>query len=151
MVDKMNKKSLVLIVVLALATSMFSTSLAQASSYEDKPNEKFQNYAVTGTYTILTSIIAYDHTYVPSSDQCNKLILTGNEVFSKMQITVGEKTYELNKDFAYSGEIKTTIFAQFNSPMLGFDTHTVAETACSQLTIPDFTHLTANNGALMEL
>lgn len=103
----MNRKILVIPLVLLLAASMAYTSIAQATTYEPKNNEKFDTFNVASSFNIMTWF-GGEKEYIPSIDKVNIYHLSWNETFISYCITVDSKTYNLGTDFIYSGHVKYT-------------------------------------------
>lgn len=93
------KASTVLLVILFMSMIM----LAQAVPLKDKNNDKFQTYTVVSTFSLLQNIfvnyptdltIRADYNYIPSLDNCQKLTISYDEIFSACSITIdGTYTY----------------------------------------------------------
>jgi hypothetical protein len=119
---------LVLVLVLLMSTSMIA--LAQAVPLKDKNNDKFETYTVVSTFSLLKNIfvnyptdltLRADYKYIPSLDNCEKMTISYDEIFSACSITIdGTHTYVMGTDFAYTGHvIWTFVKPEFNSPLLG--------------------------------
>ena len=118
------KASTVLLVILFMSMIM----LAQAVPLKDKNNDKFQTYTVVSTFSLLQNIfvnyptdltIRADYNYIPSLDNCQKLTISYDEIFSACSITIdGTHTYVMGQDFTYAGHVIWTFFKpEFNSPL----------------------------------
>ncbi len=103
------RKIAVVFLVLMVAV-MLAVPIASAVPLEEKNNDKFQDFSVTATYSILPYIFVMDHEYIPSVDQVNKLVISGTEPFISYRVTVGTNTYTMGVDFVYTGLIKITFF-----------------------------------------
>ena len=98
----MNRKISVLVVLL-LSLFMSTVMLAQAVPLKEKNNEKFQTYTVASTFNLLQNIfvnypndltLRADYNYIPSLDNCQKLTISYDEIFSACSITIdGTYTY----------------------------------------------------------
>jgi hypothetical protein len=124
---EMNRKISVLVVLL-LSLFMSTVMLAQAVPLKEKNNEKFQTYTVASTFNLLQNIfvnypndltLRADYNYIPSLDNCQKLTISYDEIFSACLITIdGTHTYVMGQDFEYTGHvIWTFIKPEFNSPL----------------------------------
>jgi hypothetical protein len=111
----MNKKILVfavLLLVLPLCTTMF----AQASPIKDKNNDKFETFQVLGKGSFSASLTG-DWQYIPSLEQCNKVVVSWDEVMTKMLIMVDGNTYLMGTDFTYTGRATIIVYDPvFTSP-----------------------------------
>jgi hypothetical protein len=103
----MNRRVLVVPLVLLLIASMAYASIAQATTYELKNNEKFETFNVSASFNIMTWF-AGEKEYIPSLEKVNIYHLSWNESFISYDITVGSKTYHLGTDFTYTGHVKYT-------------------------------------------
>lgn len=100
----MNKKILVIAVAL-MAVAMLAIPLVNAVSWTLKNNDKFETFAVTGTFPF-SEIALAEHQYIPSKDKVNLLIITYEETFSSMELQIDSNTYVMGTDFAYTGQTK---------------------------------------------
>lgn len=98
----MNKKILVF-AALFLMLPVITASFAQAATWMEKNNEKFQSFESKGTFNAGSAIGSADRTYVPSFDYVNKMISSWSENFISYEIKVGDKIYNLAADFEVSG------------------------------------------------
>ncbi len=112
-------KTAVMVVTLVLLFSLSAVTFAHAVPVKEKNNDKFQTFSVTGTFSFLKFLVG-EHMYIPSTDRVNKLFIEFDETMLAYDITIGEQTYHLNKDFKYIGH---AIFwyddPVFNNPRLG--------------------------------
>lgn len=106
----MNGKIIGLLLTLLLSAVSILVPLVAATPLAEKNNDKFQQFAVTATYDIRPYIFVMEHTYIPSMDQVNKLVISGEEPFVNYAITVGTNTYTMGQDFTYTGFIKLTYY-----------------------------------------
>ena len=104
------KKKMCLILSLALLMAMPTFAFAQAIPIQETINDKFQPYEDTGTYNLVVYRDSAVRTYVPSFDKVNKLVVDVDELFTDYAITIGDNTYVLGKDFAYTGHVTQTYF-----------------------------------------
>ena len=101
------KKTYLVIPILLLTVSMAYASIAQATNYEPKNNDKFQTFTVASSFNIMTWF-GGDKEYTPTIEKVNIYHLNWDETFISYDITVGSKTYHLGTDFSYSGHVKYT-------------------------------------------
>ena len=94
----------VAVVVLAMALLMMFATVAPtlASPIKEKNNAKFEEWYDTGTFSLLM-FLQSEHTYTPSLERINKLVMTFEETMSAYVINVDGNTYTLGVDFTYSG------------------------------------------------
>jgi hypothetical protein len=83
---------------------MASVSLAQATTYEPKNNDKFQDFSVLASFNIMTWL-GGQREYIPTMDKMNIYRLSWDETFLTYDITVGTQTYHLGSDFTYTGHV----------------------------------------------
>ncbi len=116
------KSKFLVLAALLLVLSTATVTFAQAEPLKPKTNEKFQNFAMTGTYDLLYDVFMFDHQYIPSTDNTEKLVMSGEEYFTSMQLTIGDNTYTMGSDFTYKSLLKITYFDPVfpnNAPHIG--------------------------------
>ncbi len=96
------KKTAFIALTVTLLMALSMVTMAQAAPLKEKNNDKFQSFSVTGQFSFL-KFLTGEHTYIPSEDKVNKLIIQFDESMLKYDITIGDRTYNLNKDFKYTG------------------------------------------------
>jgi len=110
-----NRKVTVLFVAL-MAVAMFATPLASAVPWAPKNNAKFEEWYDTGTFSLLM-FLQSEHTYTPSLEKINKLVMAFEETMSAYEIKVDGNTYTLGVDFTYHGLGKDTVIGPvFDGP-----------------------------------
>ncbi|HIJ08655.1 TPA: hypothetical protein HA274_04865, partial [Candidatus Bathyarchaeota archaeon] len=103
------KKTIMIIAVVLLAMAILATPLVSASPIKDRNNDKFQTFAVSASFNIVSWLTA-PHEFIPSEDNVNKYEMNFDEKFITYDITVGSKTYHLGTDFTYAGHVKYTFY-----------------------------------------
>lgn len=120
----MNRK-IIVFTVLFLTLFMSPIMLAQAVPLKEKNNDKFQDFTEAGSYNALIYYAGADTTYIPNMDNVNKWIVSVNEVNEVMltyEIRIGGNTYELGKDFDYTGYSQEIFWDPVFNPITGFPT-----------------------------
>lgn len=111
------RKKVILASLFALA--MLLLPAVQAVPILGGNNDKFETFNVTVTEKFADLLIA-PHYYIPSTEAVNKLVIIEQEIPLTCQITIDTKTYELNEDFTYFGQVKYSVIdPEFNNPQLG--------------------------------
>jgi hypothetical protein len=109
-VIEVNRKSLVVAFVLLSAILLVSPLIGTVAAHNtDRHDDKFQTYGATATYSFLDVMLA-DHKYYPSAENVKKLVISWDETFLTSEITVGETTYTLGKDFTFTGHAELVFF-----------------------------------------
>jgi hypothetical protein len=120
-------KKIAVVFTILMVFAMLIIPMASATPLEEKNNDKFQTYTVVSTFNLLQNLFADPNTlraeynYIPSLDNCQKLTISYDEIFSACSITIdGAHTYVMGKDFKYTGRVTWTFFKpEFNSVALG--------------------------------
>lgn len=81
-----------------LAIALLATPLVSAVPGAEKNNEKFQTWHYEKTVSFLILLFG-EHTYIPSFDKVNRMVITSTEGFNSYEITVGDDTYVMGVDF----------------------------------------------------
>ncbi len=113
-------KKLLMVALLLLVLSMMPMGFVQSVPLTEKNNDKFESFSVIGK-SKFSALLNAPHEYIPSIDNANILVITEDEVFLTYDIKIGEKTYKLNEDFAYTGTLKWTFYEPvLPHPVLGY-------------------------------
>jgi hypothetical protein len=96
------------VVILGLALLMLGAlavpvMASQPKVWTEKNNDKFETFQVFGRGSFSASLDPNNWQYIPSKEQCNKVIVSWDEVFSAMEITVDGNTYVMGTHFTYEG------------------------------------------------
>ena len=118
----MQMKSKVLgIIVVLLMLSMLTPMLAQAVPLKEKNNDKFQDFTEAGSYNALIYYSGADFISIPNMENVNKWIVSVNEeVMLTFEISIDGNTYELGKDFTYTGYSQEIFWDPVFNPVTGF-------------------------------
>ena len=84
--------------VVFLLVAILATPLVSAVPGAEKNNEKFQTWHYEKTVSFLILLFG-EHTYIPSFDKVNRMIVTSTAGFDSYEITVGDDTYVMGIDF----------------------------------------------------
>lgn len=109
----MNKKVLVIAVAL-LAVAMLATPLVSAAPLKEKNNDKFQTWHTKKYVNFLAMPILAEHVWIPSFEECNRLVIKSTGGYPFYEITVGTNTYTQGVDFAV---VDTYSEWYFNKPV----------------------------------
>jgi len=124
----MNRKVLALAALL-LVLPIITTTFAQAATWTEKNNDKFQTFESAGTFNAGAAIGSADRTYIPSFDEVEKMVMIWSEAFISFEIKVAEKTYELHTDFEVTGNSVHVFWNPIFSPADTLKTFPVASSA----------------------
>ena len=131
----MNRKVIIVpLVVLLLLITVAPAMATQPQLWDEKNNAKFETFQVFGRGSFSVSLNPNNWQYIPSKEQCNKVIISWDEVMSAMEIRVDGNTYVLGTDFAYKGR-DTMIFYDpvLPPPAPGYPFQVVARIEHSQI------------------
>jgi hypothetical protein len=128
------KVILVSLVVLMLLITVAPVMATQPKVWDEKNNPKFETFQVFGHGSFSVSLNPNNWQYIPSKEQCNKVIISWDEVFAAMQIIVDGHPYVMGTDFTYTGHA-TMIFYDpvLPPPAPGYPFQIVARMENSQI------------------
>ena len=106
------------IIVLLLLLAVAPVMADQPKVWDEKNNDKFETFQVLARGSFLVPSLNPDNwQYIPSLEECNKVIVSWDEVMTIMEITVDGNTYVMGTDFTYKGRFTMIIYDPvFTSP-----------------------------------
>jgi hypothetical protein len=100
----MNRKMfLAPIIVLLLLIAIAPVMATQPKVWDEKNNDKFETFQVLARGSFSASLNPNNWQYIPSLEECNKVIVSWDEVMTAMEIGVDGNTYVMGTDFTYEG------------------------------------------------
>ena len=107
----MNRKMfLAPIIVLLLLLAVAPVMATQPKVWDEMNNDKFETFHALARGSFSASLNPNNWQYIPSLEECNKVIISWDEVMTAMEIGVDGNTYVMGTDFTYKGHAEMVIY-----------------------------------------